>query len=191
MTAMPELDCPSAELPPPRRRRSAGVAALRERRPRALRRIWASRRRSSRTGSTPTWRRSPAQAFRLPDDASPPADVAALAAPARLATGIELVFVNGRFAAQLSSPARCPQGSVVTSLAAALRDRSRADRAAPGPLRVLRAGAREPDRAEHCVRHATAPSSTCRRRGRRRPRSICLFVSRRARTAPPSPIRAR
>ncbi len=45
---------------------------------------------------------------------------AALVAAARLGVGIELVFVNGRYAADLSTPAPLPAGVVVASLAATL-----------------------------------------------------------------------
>ncbi len=45
---------------------------------------------------------------------------AALVAAARLGVGIELVFVNGRYAADLSTPGPLPAGVVVASLAATL-----------------------------------------------------------------------
>ena len=65
---------------------------------------------------------------------------ATLAAPARAARRrIELVFVNGRFAPALSSPAALPPGVAGRSLAAALRSARRAGRAAPRPLRRRRA----------------------------------------------------
>jgi len=59
-------------------------------------------------------------AFRLPD-AEVPDEAAQLAAGARFGVGIELVFVNGRYAAALSSVAALPPGVLAGSLAEALR----------------------------------------------------------------------
>ena len=61
-----------------------------------------------------------AQSFNLPD-AAVPNGAEQLAAPARLRSGNELVFVNGRFAASLSSTAELPKGALVCSLDEALR----------------------------------------------------------------------
>ncbi len=59
------------------------------------------------------------QPFRLPPDGIPAA-AASLAAATRLGEGaIELVFVNGRFAAELSVPGALPGGAYAGSLAAA------------------------------------------------------------------------
>ncbi len=119
MTAMPELDC---HLQNYRRLDGVGpatVAALRER---ALARFTELGFPTTRledwkyTNLAPLAR----QAFRLPDD-SRPARAAALAAPARLGIEIELVSVNGRFAPELSSIGALPRGTVVASLADALR----------------------------------------------------------------------
>jgi Fe-S cluster assembly protein SufD len=60
------------------------------------------------------------QAHRLPASELPPGS-GALTARARLRAGIELVFVNGRFAPSLSSTATLPKGALAGSLAGALR----------------------------------------------------------------------
>ncbi|MGH7790291.1 MAG: Fe-S cluster assembly protein SufD [Candidatus Binatia bacterium] len=62
-----------------------------------------------------------AQSFALPNG-TPAADAAALAAAARLGVGTELVFVNGLFAADLSSRPALPTGVIATNLAAALTE---------------------------------------------------------------------
>jgi Fe-S cluster assembly protein SufD len=60
------------------------------------------------------------QAFRLASD-DIPGDAESLVAGARLGVGSELVFVNGRYAAGLSSPGPLPKGALVGSLADGLR----------------------------------------------------------------------
>ena len=62
------------------------------------------------------------RAFHLADERAP-RGVEALAQRARLGTGIELVFVNGRYAEALSSVGRLPSGAVIGSLDSALQRR--------------------------------------------------------------------
>ena len=60
------------------------------------------------------------QEYRMPA-AQLPHGAGALTARARLRSGVELVFVNGRFAPSLSSTTALPKGALVSSLADALR----------------------------------------------------------------------
>ena len=149
----------------------ATVAALRERGARPLHRRSASRPPRWRTGSTPTWRRSPRSTFRLRRRRRRTAP-AALAARARLARR-----PSSWCSSTAASRRRCRS---IARAAEGRRGRQPGRRAARpiprslephlGALRAVRASRRELDRAQHRVHPrrrlrpcaASAPSSTRR-----------------------------
>ena len=107
--------------------RAAGRRAWRRSAPCAGRRSSASpssasRPRGRRSGASPTWRRSPAARFERADGAGPEVGRASAIAAARASgPAARLVFVDGRFAPELSlARPSLPAGVVVGSLAEAL-----------------------------------------------------------------------
>ena len=135
------------------RRRAARVAA--RRRESALRAASSALgfpTTQTRSGGSPASRRSPERTFALADRRAPAPTSAAAAA--RPAARTPLVFVNGRFAPQLSTLDRLPEGVRCSSLAATLALTPSAGRAVSRP--AVAAEQQRVHRAQHRAFCATA-----------------------------------